>query len=347
MSVSIGGLALLLTVIQTPDSSTTRTELSRANEAWLQCIASRRADYVGSLVKFGPKFQVNGSGQFCSNEIESVRSAIRAALPPGSSEKEVSKQFKANKAGLVREYEALLKTNSSALPNSCRASVSKGLQAYQVGDFETALCHWLPKARGGDPAAQNNMGLLFERGLTNQTPKSDEEAAKWYLLSARQGFVLAMRNLAQLQQRLGHNDVANSWLVMAAAAERQQAEGAEILSYQLGCMIAGGCASARSYSPTRATTGSNSSGLRTSQGPMLCPNGTYVGGSPCTRAPDGTYVYGQPTLAPDGTYVGGSPRLAPNGTYVGGAGQIIQCPDGNYVAGERCILTPSGTYVGE
>jgi len=34
-------------------------------------------------------------------------------------------------------------------------------------------------------------------------------------------------------------------------------------------------------------------------------------------APDGTFVYGTPTLAPDGTFVGGHPTMAPDGTFVG------------------------------
>lgn len=78
----------------------------------------------------------------------------------------------------------------------------------------------------------------------------------------------------------------------------------------------------------------------------LCPNGSYVFGTGCFLAPNGTYYGSWPQLAPNRTYVGGSPRLAPNGKYVGGTGPIVLCPDGSYVTGRNCQLMPNGTYLG-
>lgn len=84
---------------------------------------------------------------------------------------------------------------------------------------------------------------------------------------------------------------------------------------------------------------------------FLCPNGSYVSSGPCTLCPDGSYVGGgaQCALTPGGGYVpGGSspPQLAPDGTWHPGGGNVILCPDGTYVTGSRCVLTPSGRYVG-
>lgn len=334
----------VLLAIQPGQAKEGLIELDQANAAWIQCIARHRAEYEGSIVKLGPKASVNASQQHCPIEIAQVRGAIERT----SGSATAKSRFKENKAVVVEKYRQLLsqeRAGQVVLPKSCRPSVSAGLKAYSSGDYDGALCHWLPKARLGDAAAQNNMGLLFLGGLTASTPKSDEEAAKWFLLAARQGFVLAMRNLAQLQIRLGYNEAANSWLATAAAVERQQAEGAAILGYAIGCMMAGGCSSAARYAPTNESR-PVSKGPNLRQQVSLCPNGTFIGGQACTLAPNGTYVYGRPTLAPDGTYVGGTPRLAPNGTYVGGSGRILLCPDGSYVAGERCVLTPAGTYVG-
>ena len=50
------------------------------------------------------------------------------------------------------------------------------------------------------------------------------------------------------------------------------------------------------------------------------------------------------TLCPDGSYIGGSScNLTPKGTYVDGEPQLA--PDGTYVGGEPS-LAPDGTYVG-
>jgi hypothetical protein len=83
---------------------------------------------------------------------------------------------------------------------------------------------------------------------------------------------------------------------------------------------------------------------------VICPSGSYVATGPCRICPDGTYVGGgaQCQLAPDGSYVPESrrgPQLAPNGSYQPG-GPLIMCPDGTYVVGQRCVLTPNGSYVG-
>lgn len=78
----------------------------------------------------------------------------------------------------------------------------------------------------------------------------------------------------------------------------------------------------------------------------ICPNGSYVYGTKCQLAPNGQYLPGSATLAPNGQYVTGRPQRAPNGAYVGGNGPVSMCPDGSYVAGSRCVLTPNGTYVG-
>lgn len=50
------------------------------------------------------------------------------------------------------------------------------------------------------------------------------------------------------------------------------------------------------------------------------------------------------TLCPDGSYIGGaSCSITPQGTYVDGEPQLA--PDGTYVGGEPS-LAPDGTYVG-
>ena len=153
-----------------------------------------------------------------------------------------------------------------------RGSVNKGLNAYNAGDYETALARWLPKARAGDAAAQNNMGLLYEDGLTIQTAKSDLQAADWYILAAQQGLVTAMDNLARVQRRLGYIEAAESWVKMASDTRLQQAQQAALqqaqqaavnqqqaqqgmasLGYALGCALAGGCATSTYEAPAQSS----------------------------------------------------------------------------------------------
>lgn len=303
-----------------------------------------------------------------------------------------------NSARNARTHEPLAKQPPAPLAQkaatqSCKGSVKKGLTAYNAGKFEEALCHWLPKARRGDASAQNNMGLLFERGLSVQTPQSDDEAARWFLLAAQQGLSLAMRNLAIVQTRMGHKDAAGSWIQLAdttdhqnkAVRDQQEALGIGLLLGGVACAV-GGCttpgvgystpAPSIGYAPVgrsgrdRAGLLADEDGLgessrarpadrglgsirldvsardRSARDIRMCADGSYISGT-CNMAPDGTYVGGRPNIAPDGTYVGGTPRLAPDGSYVGGTGRTIMCPDGTYVVGNSCRLTPSGTYVGQ
>lgn len=53
-------------------------------------------------------------------------------------------------------------------------------------------------AEKGDPSAQNNLGVMYERG--EGVPKNNLEAVKWYQLSAEQGNRYAQCNLAMMHQ---------------------------------------------------------------------------------------------------------------------------------------------------
>jgi hypothetical protein len=274
-------------------------------------------------------------------------------------------------------------TAAQASPASCKGSVKKGLKAYNAGSFETALCHWLPKARAGDAAAQNNMGLLFERGLTADTPRSDEQAAAWFRLAAEQGLTMAMRNLAGVHVRRGASgdeETARSWIALADATdaqnrliqEQQRAQALAILAAGLACAL-GGCTTpattyaaptpslgyerprspgATAYRPldlgdpmARVRAGSNPMGSSRLgvPGRLPLPAGSSV---PAMRlCPDGSYVAGTCHMAPDGTYLGGPARVAPDGSYVE-QGRVRVTPNGGYVGGNgRMILCPDGTYV--
>ena len=89
------------------------------------------------------------------------------------------------------------------------ADVAKGREAYNSGDYQTALAEWQPLAEEGYADAQFGMGLLNANGFG--VPINDEEALKWYLLAADQGHAEAQCNLAVIH--------ANGWGVPASDEE--------------------------------------------------------------------------------------------------------------------------------
>lgn len=77
------------------------------------------------------------------------------------------------------------------------ADFQKGQDAADRGDYEEALKEWDPLAEQGDPFAQNGLGDLFYNGY-GIVPQDYKVAAKWYRLSADQGYGPALYNLGVL-----------------------------------------------------------------------------------------------------------------------------------------------------
>ena len=73
------------------------------------------------------------------------------------------------------------------------ADLQKGRDAYDKGDYATALEEWKPLALGGDGGAQFNLALMYDTGTG--VAEDAEVAVKWYTLSALQGIVKAQTNL--------------------------------------------------------------------------------------------------------------------------------------------------------
>lgn len=102
------------------------------------------------------------------------------------------------------------------LVSSCASyRIDRGIEAFNRGDYSLAAHHWNGLAQEGHPIAENNVGVLWERGL-GKTPKNLNQAAEWYLRAAKKGNIQAMTNLARVQKQLGHEEAATSWLTLAA-----------------------------------------------------------------------------------------------------------------------------------
>ena len=76
------------------------------------------------------------------------------------------------------------------------ADYKAGEDAYNRGDFATALREWRPLAEQGDARAQYNLGVLYRKG--RGVPQDDVQARQWYEKAAAQGQGKAQYNLGTL-----------------------------------------------------------------------------------------------------------------------------------------------------
>src|SRR4051794_18088708 len=80
---------------------------------------------------------------------------------------------------------------------SAHADYTAGLQAFNVGDFKTAIKEWQGPADKGDKQAQHGLGLIYETGRGLDKPDLPA-ALRSYQASADQGYTPALNNLSML-----------------------------------------------------------------------------------------------------------------------------------------------------
>lgn len=81
------------------------------------------------------------------------------------------------------------------------AELQKGLDAFSVGDYETAMAECMPLAEEGNVEAMFCVGRMYANGFG--VPMDDAQALKWYGLAAGEGHPEALYNLALMH--------ANGW----------------------------------------------------------------------------------------------------------------------------------------
>ena len=79
------------------------------------------------------------------------------------------------------------------ISTTAAADVQKGMDAYDIGDYETALAECQPAAEAGDAIAQFCIGRMYANGFG--VAMDDALALKWYGLAADQGHAEALYNL--------------------------------------------------------------------------------------------------------------------------------------------------------
>ena len=84
------------------------------------------------------------------------------------------------------------------------ADYQAGVEAYERGNYKTALQEWLPLAEGGNLNAQFQLGWMYDNG--EGVPQDHREAVKWFHKDAEQGDANAQLRLG-LMYELGRGVV--------------------------------------------------------------------------------------------------------------------------------------------
>lgn len=116
--------------------------------------------------------------------------------------------------------------------SSARADFMAGVEAYDRGDFLAAYDEWLPLARGGDLAAQRNIGHLYRQG--QGVPQDAAVAVNWYTRAAEAGLARAQANLANMYLR--GEGVQRNERTAAVWFQRAALNGHTISQFNLGLM---------------------------------------------------------------------------------------------------------------
>ena len=116
------------------------------------------------------------------------------------------------------------------------ADFATGHEAYDLGDYETALAEWQPLAEAGESDGHFCLGLLYGNGFG--VALDDEQALKWYRLAAAQDHAEAQCSLAVMH--------ANGWGVPQSDEEAFRwyslaaEQGVPAAQINVGRMYAGG-----------------------------------------------------------------------------------------------------------
>ncbi len=79
------------------------------------------------------------------------------------------------------------------------ADLKAGVEAYQRGDYATALTEFRPLAQQGDADAQFYLGQMYSKG--RGVPQDDAEAVAWYRRAAEHGDAEAQFYLGQMYSK--------------------------------------------------------------------------------------------------------------------------------------------------
>ncbi len=105
------------------------------------------------------------------------------------------------------------------------SSYQEGMDAYERGDYDTALKEFLPLAEQGYPLAQATLGLMYAEG--EGVAQDYQEAVRWSRLAAEQGHASGQFSLGAMYiagQGVPKDYVlAHMWVNLAAGQGNEKA----------------------------------------------------------------------------------------------------------------------------
>ena len=113
------------------------------------------------------------------------------------------------------------------------AEVDRGVDAYEQGKHSVALRYWMPLARNGNALAENNLGVMYERGLG--VTQDFQKARSWFEKAANQGLAEAKVNLGLLYFDGSGipQDYEKAFSLFSSAAREQIPEALHMLGLQM------------------------------------------------------------------------------------------------------------------
>ena len=88
------------------------------------------------------------------------------------------------------------------------ADFQAGVDAYNGGDYDTALKEFRPLAERGKAVAQWSLGIMYERGRS--VPQDYVQAYRWYTLAAAKGLKEAVKGRDLLEKRMNPAQLAKA-----------------------------------------------------------------------------------------------------------------------------------------
>ena len=131
---------------------------------------------------------------------------------------------------VVRAFVFFLLTGLSSLSV---AEVDRGVDAYEQGKHSVALRYWMPLARNGNALAENNLGVMYQRGLG--VAQDFQKARSWFEKAANQDLAEAKVNLGLLYFDGSGvaQDYEKAFSFFSAAARAQIPEALHMLGLQM------------------------------------------------------------------------------------------------------------------
>ncbi|MEM1131420.1 MAG: SPOR domain-containing protein [Pseudomonadota bacterium] len=126
------------------------------------------------------------------------------------------------KVRMIHAVSALFITSLMTTATPALADVKAGVDAWEKGDFDTAVAEWRQPALDGDPDAQFNLGQAYKFG--RGVPMDLSIAADWFRKAAEQNHLQAADNYGLILFQNNRRQESIPWLQQSAKRGEPRAQ---------------------------------------------------------------------------------------------------------------------------